>query len=149
MRLLIQRVSSASVSVAGEVVGAIDMGVLAFLGVAREDTEAQAARLAERMAGYRIFGDEQGRMNRSLSEVGGSALVVSQFTLCASTRKGTRPGFDPAALPEQAEPLYESFCGHLERLGVPVQTGRFGAMMAVELVNDGPVTFLLEALCAS
>ncbi len=149
MRLLIQRVSRAAVRVDDALVGQIDRGILAFLGVARGDGEAEAKRLAQRMAGYRIFPDASGRMNRSLLEIGGAALVVSQFTLCASTRKGTRPGFDPAAAPELAETLYESFCAALREAGLPVETGRFGAMMSVDLVNDGPVTFLLEAVSAS
>ncbi len=149
MRLLVQRVARAAVRIDEELIGEIDRGILAFLGVAKGDGPAQVARLSERMAGYRIFPDQEGRMNRSLLDVRGAALVVSQFTLCASTRKGTRPGFDPAAPPAVAEPLYQMFCDQLRRLGVPVQTGRFGAKMSIELINEGPVTFLLEAVSAS
>lgn len=147
MKLLIQRVSRAAVRVCegAREVGRIGRGVLAFLGVEKGDGPAQAARLAERVAEYRIFPDDAGRMNRSLLEAQGEALVVSQFTLCASTRKGTRPGFDRAAPPEAAEALYRDFCRELAGRGVPVRTGVFGAMMEVELTNDGPVTFLLEA----
>ncbi|HEU4724313.1 MAG TPA: D-aminoacyl-tRNA deacylase [Candidatus Eisenbacteria bacterium] len=144
MRALLQRVTRASVRVADAEVGAIGPGLLVLLGVAAGDDGALADRLAERVAGYRIFEDDAGKMNRSVLESGGGALVVSQFTLCADTSSGRRPGFEPAAPPAAAEPLYERFCEALERAGVPVRRGRFGASMDVELVNRGPVTFLLE-----
>ena len=144
MRAVVQRVSSARVVVEGEAVGAIEQGLCVLLGVAREDGEEQAARLAGRVARLRIFENDDGRFDRSLLDVGGEALVVSQFTLIAETESGNRPSFGEAAPPEQAEPLYERFCAALREVGVPVQTGRFGARMAVELVNDGPVTIVLE-----
>ena len=144
MRALLQRVTRASVRVEDKEVGAIGPGLLVLLGVAAGDDGALADRLAERVAGYRIFEDDAGKMNRSVLESGGGALVVSQFTLCADTSSGRRPGFEPAAPPAAAEPLYERFCEALERAGVPVRRGRFGASMDVELVNRGPVTFLLE-----
>ena len=141
---LIQRVSQAQVSVAGDVVGRIGTGLLVLLGVERGDTEAQGRRLLERVVTYRIFCDAQGRMNRSLEVVGGELLVVSQFTLAADTRKGTRPGFSRAAAPDDALRLYDAFVRLArERLG-RVQTGRYGADMQVSLVNDGPVTFQLQ-----
>jgi D-aminoacyl-tRNA deacylase len=143
MRAVVQRVSSARVVVDGEVVGSIGKGLCVLLGVAREDGEDDAARLAGRVARLRIFEDDDGRFDRSLLDTDGGALVVSQFTLIADTAKGNRPSFGEAARPEQAEPLYERFCEALRDLGVPVETGRFGARMAVELVNDGPVTILL------
>ncbi len=143
MRAVVQRVSSARVVVDGEAVGSIGQGLCVLLGVAREDTEEEAARLAGRVARLRIFEDDEGRFDRSLLDVGGAALLVSQFTLIAKTEKGNRPSFSDAAPPEQAEPLYERFCAALRELGVPVETGRFGARMAVELVNDGPVTIVL------
>lgn len=145
MRALLQRVTRASVRVGGEEVGAIGPGLLVLLGVAAGDDGALADRLAERVAGYRVFEDDAGKMNRSVLDSGGAALVVSQFTLCADTTSGRRPGFEPAAPPAAAEPLYERFCASLERAGVPVRRGRFGASMDVELVNRGPVTFLLES----
>lgn len=144
MIAVVCRVSRASVRVDGEVVGAIDAGMLVLLGVLRGDDAARARRLAERIARFRFYPDGSGRMNRSILESGGSALVVSQFTLAADGRKGRRPSFDKAAPPEIAEPLYEGFVGILDELGVPVRTGRFGAYMAVESVGDGPVTFVLE-----
>ena len=143
MRAVVQRVSSARVLVDGDAVGAIEQGLCVLIGVAREDTEEDAARLAGRVARLRIFEDDNGRFDRSLLDVGGAALVVSQFTLIADTGKGNRPSFGEAAPPGQAEPIYDRFCAALRELGVPVETGRFGARMAVELVNDGPVTILL------
>ena len=140
MRAVVQRVSRARVSPGGE----IGRGLCVLLGVAREDRDEHAARLAAKIARLRIFPDEQGRFDRSLQEVAGSVLVVSQFTLIADTAKGNRPSFVAAARPEQAEPLYERFCDALEREGVRVARGVFGARMALELVNDGPVTIVLE-----
>ncbi|MFO7173421.1 MAG: D-aminoacyl-tRNA deacylase [Bacillota bacterium] len=145
MRALVQRVSRGRVTVGGAVVGEIGRGYVVLLGVARDDTPEDARYLAEKVAHLRIWEDEAGKMNRSLLEVGGAALVVSQFTLYADTRRGRRPSFEQAARPEVAEPLYERFCAELRSLGVPVATGRFQAHMEVELVNDGPVTILLES----
>jgi len=143
VRVVCQRVSEARVRVDGEVRGEISTGVVVLLGVASEDTPVEAARLAEKVARLRIFADERGKFDRSLLDVGGSALVVSQFTLIADTRKGNRPSFANAAAPDVAQGLYEQFCAALQALGVPVATGVFGAKMAVELVNDGPVTIVL------
>jgi D-aminoacyl-tRNA deacylase len=133
------------VRVDGRAVGEIGAGLCVLLGVARGDTAETAGRLAAKLARLRIFADEEGRFDRSLLDLGGSALVVSQFTLLADTARGSRPSFAGAAPPEEAEPLYERFCAALRELGVPVETGVFGARMAVELVNDGPVTIILEA----
>jgi D-aminoacyl-tRNA deacylase len=144
MRAVVQRVSSARVVVDGNVVGKIGRGLCVLLGVARTDGQAEAERLAGRVARLRIFENDEGRVDRSLLDVGGAALVVSQFTLIADTSKGNRPSFTDAAAPGQAQPLYQSFCAALRELGVEVATGRFGAGMAVELVNDGPVTIVLE-----
>jgi D-tyrosyl-tRNA(Tyr) deacylase len=140
MRAVVQRVSRAR-STPG---GAIGAGLLVLLGIADGDTEADADRLAAKVAKLRIFEDQQGRFDHSLLETGGSALVVSQFTLIADTAKGNRPSFSSAARPEIAELLYDRFCQALQKLGVPVETGSFGARMAVELVNDGPVTIILD-----
>jgi D-tyrosyl-tRNA(Tyr) deacylase len=134
-------VSEARVRVGGEVVGEIGAGLLVLLGIARGDAETE--RLAGKIVRLRIFPDAEGRFDRSLLDVGGAALVVSQFTLLADTGKGNRPSFSEAAPPEEAEPLYERFCTDLEALGIPVARGVFGASMAVELVNDGPVTIVL------
>ncbi len=146
MRAVCQRVSEARVRVSGETVGEIGPGLCVLLGVARGDGEAEAARLAGKIARLRVFADEQGRFDRSLLDVGGAGLVVSQFTLLADSRrqKGTRPDFSGAAPPEVAEPLYERFCEELRALGIPVETGVFGARMQLELVNDGPVTIILD-----
>ena len=144
MRAVAQRVSRARVVVDGTVVGEIGAGLCVLLGVGRGDGEDEAARLAGKVARLRIFEDDAGRFDRSLLDTGGAALVVSQFTLIADTRKGNRPSFAQAAPPEQAEPLYERFCAELQAVGVPVETGSFGARMEVELVNDGPVTIILE-----
>ncbi|SFC51524.1 D-aminoacyl-tRNA deacylase [Tropicimonas isoalkanivorans] len=146
MRALIQRVTRASVAVDGEVIGAIGPGVLALVCAMRGDTEADAEKLAAKLARLRIFHDEAGKMNRALLDSGGAALVVSQFTLAADTSRGNRPGFSEAADPETGRKLYELFARHLASLGPTVETGRFGADMAVELVNDGPVTIWLEVL---
>lgn len=146
MRAVLQRVASASVSVDGTVIGAIGPGLLILLGVATGDTAEDGAWLVQKIAALRIFGDAGGKMNLALADTAGGALVVSQFTLIASTRKGTRPSFNDAARPEAAVPLYEDFVRGLEiRLGRPVATGRFGAAMAVSLVNDGPVTLVLDS----
>jgi D-tyrosyl-tRNA(Tyr) deacylase len=144
VRAVVQRVSSARVVVDGEVVGEVGPGLCVLLGVARTDGVAEAERLAGRIARLRIFENDEGRFDRSLFDVDGAALVVSQFTLIADTAKGNRPSFTDAAPPQQAEPLYESFCAALRELGVDVATGRFGARMAVELINDGPVTIVLN-----
>jgi D-tyrosyl-tRNA(Tyr) deacylase len=145
MRAVVQRVSQASVTVGDEVVGAIGQGLLILLGIGVGDSEAEARLLAEKTANLRIFADEEGRFNRSLLDIGGEALVVSQFTLYADTRRGRRPSFSDAAPPEIAAPLVDIFADELRRLGVAVSTGRFGAMMRVALVNDGPVTILLDS----
>ena len=144
MRALIQRVSEASVVVEGETVGAIGDGLLILQGVGQADTLAEAHSLAEKIANLRIFSDAAGKFNHSLLDVGGAALVVSQFTLLADTRKGRRPSFVQAARPEHAAPLVDDFCAALRALGVVVATGRFGAMMEVKLVNQGPVTIWLD-----
>jgi D-tyrosyl-tRNA(Tyr) deacylase len=144
MRAVVQRVSSASVTVAGETVGAIGAGLLVLLGIADGDGEDDVVRLAAKLAKLRIF-ERDGKFDLSLLDTGGAALVVSQFTLLADTRKGNRPSFTEAARPELAEPLYERVCAELRALGVRVEQGRFGAHMEVALVNDGPVTIVLEA----
>ena len=144
MRAVVQRVSEASVSVDGEVVGGCGRGLAILVGVAVGDDEAAAERLAGKIARLRIFENEDGRFDRSLLDVGGEALAVSQFTLVADTTKGNRPSFTGAARPEEAEPLFERFCEALEREGVRVARGVFGARMAVSLVNDGPVTIVLD-----
>jgi D-tyrosyl-tRNA(Tyr) deacylase len=141
---VVQRVSQARVVVDGAVRGEIGEGLCILLGVARADTSAETERLAGKVARLRVFENDEGRFDRSLLDVGGAALVVSQFTLVADTAKGNRPSFVDAARLEQAEPLYESFCAALRELGVGVSQGVFGARMQVELVNDGPVTIVLE-----
>ena len=146
MRAVVQRVSSASVRVDGAMVGACGRGLLVLIGARHDDTSETAVRLAAKIARLRIFPDEAGRFDRSLLDVGGDALVVSQFTLLADSRRqrGTRPDFSQAAPKEQAEPLYQRFCDELRALGVAVETGVFAAHMEVELVNDGPVTIVLD-----
>lgn len=144
MKALLQRVTQAKVEVGGETVGAIDGGLLIFLGITPSDNEATASKLAQRVAGYRLFSDADDRMNLSLSDIQGGALVVSQFTLAADTNSGRRPSFSTAAPPQQAEPLYQAFVKALQRLDIEVATGEFGADMQVSLTNDGPVTFLLD-----
>lgn len=139
-----QRVTSASVAVDGEVIGRIGRGLVVLVGVTHADDEVGARRLATRIRHLRVFGDDEGRMNRSVGDQGGEVLVVSQFTLYGDTRKGRRPSWVEAAAPEQAEPLIEVLIDHLASLGCRVQTGRFRSHMMVELVNDGPVTLLLE-----
>ena len=146
MLALIQRVTHAQVEVDGQCVGAIGPGLVALVGIEPDDGPAQIARMAERLLGYRVFADAQGRMNRSLAETGGGLLLVSQFTLAADTRSGMRPGFSTAAAPAQAEPLFDELVATCRRQHPPgVETGRFGAHMTVSLANDGPVTFLLRA----
>jgi D-tyrosyl-tRNA(Tyr) deacylase len=145
MRVVLQRVSRARVVIDGEVVGAIERGLLVLLGVAADDTEAAAEWLADKVVGLRVFADAEGRMNRDVTEVGGSVLVVSQFTLYGDCKKGRRPSFVGAAGPELAVPLYEAFVDAVRARGVPTATGRFGAMMQVELVNDGPVTIVIDS----
>lgn len=142
----IQRVSRAKVTVAGETSGEIGMGLLVLLGVAGDDTEADARRMAEKIAGLRIFEDDQEKMNLALADVGGAMLVVSQFTLLADCRKGRRPSFVAAAPPELAEKLYHVFVDAVARQGIAVATGRFREHMEVELVNDGPVTLVLDSV---
>ena len=144
MRAVVQRVTEARVSVDGATVGEVGPGLCVLLGAARVDSALEADRLAGKVARLRIFENDEGRFDRSLLDVGGEALVVSQFTLIADTRKGNRPSFAAAAAPEEAEPLYERFCGELEALGLRVARGVFGARMQVELVNDGPVTIVLD-----
>lgn len=145
MKAIIQRVTRASVEVEGQVVGRIDLGLLVLLGVAKGDEERDLSYLVEKVQNLRIFGDDQGKMNRSLLEVGGSLLVVSQFTLLGDTGKGRRPGFDLAAPPEAARAWYEETVRRLRAAGLTVETGVFGAHMQVELRNDGPMTFLLDS----
>lgn len=145
MRILLQRVSRAQVSVDGGLKGKIDQGLLLLVGVGPDDTEKEARMLADKCAHLRIFGDDDGKMNLSLLDVKGGALVVSQFTLYGDCKKGRRPSFVGAAEPVKADALYMKFAGYLRDLGLTVETGEFGAHMQVELVNDGPVTLMLES----
>ncbi|MDI1249569.1 MAG: D-aminoacyl-tRNA deacylase [Lacunisphaera sp.] len=154
MRIVLQRVSSASVTIAGRVTGRIDRGLLVFIGIEAADTAADGEWLAQKLVKLRIFADEQGQMNKSVADVGGGILLISQFTLHASTQKGTRPSFNRAAKPEHAQPLYEQFVSQVRTaLGGPpavsgverVATGEFGAMMDIALVNDGPVTLIIDS----
>lgn len=145
MRAVVQRVSRAQVRVGGDATGEINRGLLILLGVGQDDDESDARYVARKAAGLRIFEDDDGRMSRSVTDVAGSALVVSQFTLFGDVRKGRRPSFDQAAPPADANTLYEVFCEYLREEGVPVQTGVFRAMMDVELVNQGPVTILIDS----
>mgnify|MGYP001826138719 FL=1 len=144
MRVVLQRVKNGKVAVEGRTIAEISLGVVILLGIGHGDGEEQARYLANKIANLRIFEDEAGKINRSLLDVGGEAIVVSQFTLYADTRKGRRPSFTDAASPESASPLVERFAALLEELGVPTQTGEFGAHMLVEIANDGPVTIWLE-----
>lgn len=144
MRAVVQRVSSSSVSVSGQLLGSIGTGFTVLLGVAHTDTPADAEQLATKISKLRVFSDDQGKMNLSLSQVEGELLVISQFTLFADTSSGNRPGYSRAARPETAVPLYEHFVRTLHALGFTVATGKFGADMQVEIVNDGPVTILLD-----
>lgn len=145
MRLLIQRAAKGSVSIGGETVGRTGKGLVVLVGVTHTDTEADAEYLANKCVNLRIFTDENDKMNLSLLDIGGGMLAISQFTLYGDCVKGRRPGFDLAARPELAEPLYEKFVELVRNTGIPVETGRFGADMMVEIHNDGPVTFLLES----
>lgn len=144
MKALLQRVSEASVTVDNEIVGEIEQGLLVLVCAMQGDTETQADKLAAKISKLRIFQDDAGKMNRSVTDVGGSVLVVSQFTLAADTRSGNRPGFSSAAAPADGERLYTYFADQLETLGLPVARGRFGADMKVRLLNDGPVTIAME-----
>lgn len=144
MKALIQRVKKASVTIDNELYSKIGPGLLVLLGVEKGDAEENAELLLDKLAKLRIFEDEQGKMNRSILDIGGEMLVVSQFTLCGDCKKGTRPSFDHAAAPQIANELYEYFINEVKKLNIPVKTGKFAAMMDVELVNDGPVTFMIE-----
>ncbi|MGD0929087.1 MAG: D-aminoacyl-tRNA deacylase [Candidatus Korobacteraceae bacterium] len=145
MRAVVQRVSRASVKVGNELTGEVGRGLLVLLGVSREDTEADADYLAEKIAGLRIFEDDGGKMNLGVMDVGGAVLAVSQFTLFGDVRRGKRPSFDEAARPERARELYEYFVGQVRGLGLRCETGRFQEMMEVELINSGPVTILVDS----
>jgi D-tyrosyl-tRNA(Tyr) deacylase len=145
MRAVVQRVTRASVTVAAEVVGEIAQGFLVLLGVAEGDTTSDAVSLAAKIVGLRVFEDDNGKMNRALADIAGSMLVVSQFTLLGDCRKGRRPSFVQAADPETADALYQKFVAEVQRLGITVETGRFSQSMDIELVNDGPVTLLLDS----
>lgn len=145
MRALLQRVTQASVEIDGDIVGRTGPGLMILVCAMQADTEAEAEKLAKRVARLRIFTDDQGKMNRSMRDIGGSALVVSQFTLAADTSRGNRPGFSAAAAPEDGRRLYDHFAHALAAEGIAVETGRFGASMQVALVNDGPVTIWIES----
>jgi D-tyrosyl-tRNA(Tyr) deacylase len=145
MRAVVQRVSRAQVTVNGEITGRIGLGLLVLLGVGGDDTEVDAIYLAEKIVGLRVFEDDQGKMNRSVRDVGGSLLAVSQFTLYGDVRRGKRPSFDAAARPEKARELYEIFVEKIRAVGLSCKTGRFQEMMSLELVNEGPVTILLDS----
>ncbi len=145
MRAVVQRVSRAKVEAAGEVAGEIGLGLLVLLGVGKQDSEAAADYLADKVIGLRIFEDDGGKMNRSVADVGGAVLVVSQFTLYGDARKGKRPSFDDAAPPQRARELYEYFVQRVRASGLRCETGRFQEMMEVELINEGPVTILLDS----
>ena len=145
MRAVVQRVSKASVVVEEQVVGEIGLGLLVLLGVSKNDTEADAGYLAEKVAGLRVFEDRDGKMNRSVADVGGAVLAISQFTLYGDVRRGKRPSFDDAARPERARELYEYFVAQIRQIGLRCETGQFQAMMSVSLVNQGPVTVLLDS----
>lgn len=144
MKALIQRVTQASVSVEGDIIGSIGPGLLVLLGVEQQDDDSSVEKMADRLLAYRVFSDAEGKMNLSVRDITGSLLIVSQFTLAADTRKGLRPGFSRAAKPEDARRLYESLVNTIKQRDIAVATGQFAADMQVSLVNDGPVTFLLE-----
>jgi D-tyrosyl-tRNA(Tyr) deacylase len=145
MKALIQRVSQAKVEVSGITVGQIEAGLLVLLGVEAGDSEADLRKLAEKVCRYRVFSDNNGKMNLNVQQAGGALLVVSQFTLAADTKSGLRPSFTPAAAPVVAEQYYQAFCAYCRELGLKVETGQFAADMQVSLINDGPVTFMLES----
>ncbi|MGQ9623077.1 MAG: D-aminoacyl-tRNA deacylase [Candidatus Caldatribacteriaceae bacterium] len=145
MRAVVQRVKKASVKVNGKIVGSINQGLLVFLGVGKEDNERDLEFMVRKISHLRVFEDSTGKMNLSVRDVGGAVLCVSQFTLYGDCRRGLRPSFDEAALPDQAQYYYEAFLGHLKKEGIPVESGVFGAFMEVELLNDGPVTILLDS----
>lgn len=145
MKVLIQRVKRASVTIEKSLYSSIKEGILAFVGIEKGDSSEQVAKLADKISKLRIFEDESEKMNRSILDVGGEMLIVSQFTLCGDCKKGTRPSFDKSAPPEIANTLYEEFISKIKDKGINVGTGKFGAMMDVELINDGPVTFMLES----
>ena len=145
MKVLIQRVKQASVTIEGNLYSSINKGILAFVGIEKEDTIEQVQKLAKKVVGLRIFPDENDKMNLSLIDTQGEMLIVSQFTLCGDCKKGTRPSFDKSAHPDLANNLYEKFIEEVKTYGIKVQTGKFAAMMDVSLINDGPVTFMLEA----
>lgn len=144
MKVLIQRVKEASVTVDGELISSIKTGILVFVGIEKGDTLEQVQKAAKKVTGLRIFPDENGKMNKSLLDINAEMLIVSQFTLCGDCRKGTRPSFDKSASPDIANKLYEEFIKEVQNYGIKTGTGRFAAMMDVALVNDGPVTFMLE-----
>lgn len=144
MQIVLQRVKSASVRIDGQVVGSIEAGYLLLVGIENSDTPQIIEKNARKIANFRVFEDEQGKMNKDIMKVGGSILSVSQFTLCANMDKGNRPGFDQAALPPMAIPLFDMFNQQLRSFGITVETGTFGAHMEVSLVNDGPVTFIIN-----
>ena len=145
MKLVLQRVKNASVTIDGKIFSSISQGYLVLYGVEKNDTKAQADWLANKLSVFRCFSDENDKMNLSIKDVNGEILIVSQFTLCAAVKKGTRPSFDNAMAPDSANEMYEYFVSKVKELGIPVQTGVFGADMKVELLNDGPVTFIIEA----
>ena len=145
MNVLIQRVKSASVRIDGKIFSSIEQGILSLVGIEKGDTESQVDKLASKIVNLRIFSDEQGKMNKSLLDINGQMLIVSQFTLCGDCKKGTRPSFDKSEEPKRAEELYELFIKKVSNTGIKTATGKFAAMMDVELINDGPVTFMLEA----
>ena len=144
MKVLIQRVKQASVTIEGELYSSINNGILAFVGIEKGDSIEQVEKAAKKVANLRIFPDENDKMNRSLLDVNGEMLIVSQFTLCGDCKKGTRPSFDKSAQPDIANDLYENFVSEVSKLGIKAQTGKFAAMMDVALINDGPVTFMIE-----
>ncbi len=145
MRAVIQRVTSADVTVDGQIIGSIEAGLVVLLGVAQGDTEEDLQYLVDKTVGLRIFNDAEGKMNLSVADVGGAALIISQFTLLANTRKGKRPSFIEAAAPDEANAMYEQFCARVAASGIHVQRGRFAADMKVRLINDGPVTIILDS----
>ena len=144
MKVLIQRVKKASVTIDKELYSSIDKGILAFVGIEKGDTIEQVEKMSKKITNLRIFPDENDKMNKSIIDINGEMLIVSQFTLCGDCKKGTRPSFDKSASPEIANELYESFISEIKKFGIKTGTGKFGAMMDVELINDGPVTFMLE-----